>query len=272
MLRAWPFVVLSLAACSASPPSFEYFDDVRGMHVATRAVADASIQRPQAERLPRVGDRVAYELELTTSRDVQRWLVTATVARVPSGDARSFHLDVVVRDGDGKELGRSTELVIGAHLKTGPFVAAELVLRRDDERGRNMTKQETSRFLSSIHSMRAFMSILRGSKVLSPILWRIVRKPSIWSIVTNLGVKTSLHVSASERWAQEVPDGYEPAYRLPMALSLNGQQALDCSIVTVEPRRPISVGAGVVSLVARRPDEPDTRLRMRLIEALTADN
>ena len=80
---------------------------------------------------------------------------------------------------------------------------------------------------------------------------------------------TVLPVSRSVATTWSVPRGATRPLRTLLRLDLNASPALRCSIVSIAPRAPYSAGAGIVSMVAVRPDGSGARLCLHLIVART---
>ena len=107
---------------------------------------------------------------------------------------------------------------------------------------------------------REFLSVVRRSDSLRSLLEKAVAV-SLWSVLRKFSVK----VSAWPRTREAVPHGN--GYRFPLTILVNGDPALDCSVVATEPRSPLNVGAGVLSIVGVRPGERKPTVTLRLLAA-----
>ena len=78
-----------------------------------------------------------------------------------------------------------------------------------------------------------------------------------------LAVSTLTSTEAAE-WGA-VADGAGEVYALPMQLRLNGQPALLFQMAVVTPRPPLLMSAGIIGLVATRPDGKGPVLMLRVV-------
>ncbi len=114
-----------------------------------------------------------------------------------------------------------------------------------------------------------FLSILRSNPVTKRILFQVIALPSLWSMLTNLGVSTKFEVDffASQRVDPDrLPSTVEgPVWSAPTMLRLNGQPALLARIVAGSPASPHGLAAGIVGVVGRHPGDPDRSLHVQLL-------
>lgn len=267
-----------------------WFESLAAYH----EVADAApaLSDLASRREPQVGDEVTYELTLDQSARSRRWTLRFVVVEVepldsaqpvPSsqgvdrdGESARFStartwMDIYVTDDDPARPARVTRDSIRTdHLVTGLFFAAEVlerVLRA--MAGHEEAEIDGEVFGNALGSFMAVMEVLQDNDELAPILWEVIEKPSVWSVVTQ-GVRLGLSMDVAKPWTTGIPEAAGPAFRLPVSLSVNDQPALRVSALVVESRAPITTGAGILSLVAERPDGSGTRARMRLIGARRA--
>ena len=87
--------------------------------------------------------------------------------------------------------------------------------------------------------------------------------------MVHFGVHIDVKLSQSEPQPAGLsdPSWDVESYRVPLAMGINNTSALHASVHVVDPRRPMTLGAGILSLVAERPDGSGVRFRMRLREA-----
>jgi len=117
--------------------------------------------------------------------------------------------------------------------------------------------------------MIAIFTTLQQNETLERVLWRVVDKPSVLSVVLGGGVRVSIgprfeRVTIDERPLPGVPPG-QTAYRVPLDITVNGHIALRSVLTVVESRFPLSIGAGVVAIDGEHPRDPERRVAVRLL-------
>jgi hypothetical protein len=124
-------------------------------------------------------------------------------------------------------------------------------------------------------ALMAFLDAAQTTPGLRDILWNIVQKPSLWSIVRRGGrIDTALYFS-------EIPALLNPApwrsitaadvFRMPMNLRLNDQPVLRCALIVTAPRPPLLTCAGIIGIEADPPDGSAKHLSVRLVASRRAD-
>lgn len=264
-------LLLGLApACSSTQPTFEWFPSLAETHSFPAPGGESLLSGfdpPLVAVQPEPGDRALYALQLDTPEKTSRWLVLFEVQPVQPEEVDRVQLAITVFDADGTQLARTTDSIELRHLMHGLFPGAEALSDT-----REVIHQRLETVGDSLMAMLAFINAIRDNEELGQILWQVVQKPSVWSILVHLGVSTDITLSASEPWPHPLgPDQPDvPAYRVPMSIELNGTPALRCSIVVVRPWSPLAISAGIASVVAERPDDSGVRFRMRVVAARRA--
>ena len=123
-------------------------------------------------------------------------------------------------------------------------------------------------------ALMCFYEIVQHTSGLEGILYDLIDKPSVWSVVKNLGVTANVELP-SERivtvnpapWA--VP-GTNTAYTFPLTLLLNKQPGLKVNFVVTAPQPPLLSSAGVIAMLAERPDDKNHYLTLRILSARLA--
>lgn len=275
-------VVSSLAACAYVDPDPTWAD-------REARVVDASAFAPRRSELHRIdpptsadriedGDRILYGVELTKGGATRHWLVEVTVddaefetGRTRSGGIRrTLRLAVRVCDGAGNEVGREMVTVSREDLVFGLFSVC-----RGDERPR-AEDDATLPFgaippeITAKLALMNMLTVIRRSEVLFGVLWEVIDKPSFFSVVSNLGVRVSVHTqfdAAEERAPFPLAGDDLPVYELPVELRLNDVPALRTKILVTEPRSPLNLSAGILAIDAFQPSDPDARVSIRVIAA-----
>src|SRR5690606_8527762 len=108
-----------------------------------------------------------------------------------------------VMDEHGAELGRSQPCLPRDFLSQGIASACKLVRSRMHSLARIGLEQGEAVY--DVINMRplaeatvsavALLQVVQEDSVLAPILWQVIEKPSVWSVITNLGVDVMLRPS-----------------------------------------------------------------------------
>lgn len=147
-------------------------------------------------------------------------------------------------------------------VRDGLELVTKAGLTLDDERA----------IAGSVPAMLEFFNVAARSHGLREIIWEIIDKPSLWSIIRHFGrveagitfhSKGVRHIS-SEPWG--MPGSVE-LYQIPFTLNLNDEPALDCVMIVTEPRPPLLTSAGIIGLTAHQPGTKDRRAVIRLLAA-----
>ena len=231
------------------------------------------------EREPRVGDEALYALILESPEGAEHWLMQLLVeADTTSNDDGRVTIGITVRDLEGGEAAGASESIRVKDLTTGLFsVAVKLHQAASAEPAPAEVvpdgagaggEDKPGKTAKSVKSTLSLVKALRRNRQLASMLWRAVEKPTLLSVLLHLGVTADVQLLSSEFFSPSppLPEWGVESYRIPLKLDLNGSPSLLCSIVAVDPVAPLSVGGGIVSLIAQRPDA-STRLTMQLLAA-----
>ena len=202
----------------------------------------------------------SIELEAPSSGDQPTGGSQVYSSQVYIDEPRNCALVVKLFDGDGALLGRDRMVVASTLFCTG--LVAGCASERDyaEEIHRKRLGKAARRVLMTLAACSEFLNVVRNSDSLRPLLEQAVAV-SLWSVLRRFSVK----VSAWCRIREAVPCG--DGYRLPLTILVNDDPALDCSIFVTDPRSPLNVGAGVVSIVGTRPGEREPTVTLRLLAA-----
>ena len=281
---------LFVAGCT-TPQSLEgWFEDAAVRHdanldsPAAAAILEGFDEPRPNEELER-GDRVLYGVRLADEEFLVLFEVEGAVAessgsvmqsielQSPPGsdqptEGANVHIDeprncglvATVFDGDGALISRDRMVVAPALFCTG--LAAGCASEGDyaEELRHKRLGAAARRVLMALAACDEFLSVVRRSDSLRPLFEKAVAV-SLWSVLRRFSVK----VSAWRRIREAVPHG--DGYRFPLTILVNDDPALDCSIVVTDPRSPLNVGAGVVSIVGIRPGEREPTVTLRLLAA-----
>lgn len=123
-----------------------------------------------------------------------------------------------------------------------------------------------------VPALVAFFGVVSSAPGLREILWEAVQRPSWWSIIRRAGrfeagfTFHSRGLAPLDAAAWHLP-GALPTWQLPYTFSLNDEPALTCTLALTVPDPPLRTSAGIVGLVAQRPDHADPQLLVRLLAA-----
>lgn len=138
-----------------------------------------------------------------------------------------------------------------------------------------MSEADERAVAASVPALNEFAQVIAVTPGLREVLFSVARKPSLWSIASRFGrVETDFRFRSGEVVpASEPPLGFPglgPCFIVPFTFSIQDRAALECTMLVVEPRRPLRLCAGVVALVAQAPDVAESRLILRVIAAHAA--
>jgi hypothetical protein len=114
----------------------------------------------------------------------------------------------------------------------------------------------------------ALLQVVQEDGVLAPLLWEVVERPSLWSVVTSLGVRALLRPRFHD--AEPTPSPVAAAgsaWRVPMTLLVNDDPALLTELYVVPSAPPFALCGGIVAAMARHPTDPSLELSLVLLAA-----
>jgi hypothetical protein len=252
----------------------------------------------------RAGDEVLFGLRLRRGRSAQHWLlhlrVTEPVAIARANDEvpRGSHLPPVewtiringeaqgfssarcrtiatVLDADGNVLGRTEPELPRDFLGNGFGRACELVEQGAQRRERGDRVAAFYRgldmrpFSEATVTAVALLQVVQDDDVLSPLLWQVIERPSVWSVVTNLGARVILRprFHAAVEVPSAVPAVAPTAWQVPMTLLVNDETALLMDRFVTPSAPPVSLCGGVLGASARHPRDADVEFSLLLLAA-----
>lgn len=134
----------------------------------------------------------------------------------------------------------------------------------------NLTPQEQEAIAGSVPALTSYFEIVQNTDGLEDLLIKLIKMPSVWSIVRHLGVTAMFYSENDARPANpadwDLPP-HTPVYYLPFTLLLNGTPAVKITFVVTTPNPPRLVCGGVVGMLAERVGDEDTYMTMRVISA-----
>ena len=135
-----------------------------------------------------------------------------------------------------------------------------------------LTPEEERLAFSVYFSLQAFYSAATEISACRDVMEQVLQKPSLWSLLGNLGVNTNFDYGWQE---VETAVGNKfptqaPVYLLPVRLSLNNRPAVKVTLAVSSTRPPLRNCAGIVALCAEHPTDETKRIFIRLVSAHAA--
>jgi hypothetical protein len=117
----------------------------------------------------------------------------------------------------------------------------------------------------------ALLRVVQDDDVLAALLWQVIEKPSVWSVVASLGVSVTLQPQffVAEHVEQPACGGVKP-WRLPMSVVVNDQPALQTELFVAPAVRPFALCGGILGITAWHPRDPSRQASLLLLAARTA--
>jgi hypothetical protein len=132
-----------------------------------------------------------------------------------------------------------------------------------------LTPEEERLNFSVYFALRTFFEAAMEIPGNQHVLEQVIQKPSVWSVVSHFGVKTTFTYGWQD--VQVAPEGkaavQQPVYLLPVRLFMNDVPAVKASLAVTEPRPPLQAGAGILAICAEHPTATDRRLFIRMLSA-----
>lgn len=123
----------------------------------------------------------------------------------------------------------------------------------------------------SVGALLCLLKLVQEQAPLRSVLIELVDAPSLWSLVTHLGVEINVGADFQDAWqpsgAPAATVGPGPVWAFPVNLSANGQPALEMLWFAVEPKGPLMLSGGVIGILGRDPSDPSRRLAVSWLGA-----
>ena len=302
-LRSIALLVMLVGCQSTSVRDLSLDAATSGLQIADFP-APAHLLRGFDERDPdgawRVGDEVLFGMRLRRDGRARHWLLQLRVLEVVAtgddgqpldpfdwslrinGEVDQFTsgvcaAEVVVMDQYGQELGRSQPYLPRDFLDRGIADACRLVrtrgfraLRRKSVDGKDVYGPLNMRPLAEATvSALALLQVVQEDSVLAPILWQVIEKPSVWSMVANMGVDVMLRPKFNRVSSAMSPISSVTAstWRFPLSLEVNQSPALNLDLFVANSVPPFSLACGLLGATARHPSEPNLDFSLLLLSA-----
>ena len=135
---------------------------------------------------------------------------------------------------------------------------------------KKFTPEEQRAMAGAISTITSYLEIVKHTEGLEDLLAKLIKKPSVWSVVRHLGVTVNLFFGDKAFPANpadwDLPPG-TPVFYIPCSLRLNDQPALKITMVATKPNPPRLICGGVIGLLAEKPGDNETYMTLRVISA-----
>lgn len=145
-----------------------------------------------------------------------------------------------------------------------PFETGAVLL---DHSGELLAGEDLRRAVAGWIAIMKLPEFLQRDRGMEQLIWRIIDRPGLLSILANRGIQMEVGLNGADARPEYFGIGKQTAYRVPVALSLNGRQAVRCEIVVTRGDPPFGPCNGLVALDAMHPNDPSQRLAVRLLAA-----
>jgi len=127
----------------------------------------------------------------------------------------------------------------------------------------------------TVPALMEFFDIASRAPGLRGLVWELLKKPSIWSVISRIGrVDSGVRFHANEVSAIAAEPWGLPAstsvFQIPFTLELNDKPGLLCALAVTQPRPPLLVSAGILGLSVQSPQDDGKHIFLRVIAARTA--
>jgi hypothetical protein len=141
-----------------------------------------------------------------------------------------------------------------------PFTPAQIAEGRKMAALYHVTPDEERAWTGVEAALISYFNIIHETPGLSHILFKIIDRPSIWSVLRHGGVNLSINLQSEK---------VEPVDGLKWGLKTGESDhlVLDVSMIVTAPRPPLLICGGVVGLIAQNPKDKQNSLTLRVISA-----
>ncbi|MDB6032774.1 MAG: hypothetical protein JWM16_3112, partial [Verrucomicrobiales bacterium] len=125
-------------------------------------------------------------------------------------------------------------------------------------------------------ALMSYIHLVQQTPGLDSIFYKVVKLPSVWSVVRNIGVNVSINLEKQHvapisvsNW-NLLPE--TPSYTFPLSLQINDQTALMTTLVVAPAHPPFLECGGIIGLLAEKPGDKNTYLLLRILSARHASD
>lgn len=177
---------------------------------------------------------------------------------------------IVRRSGMARAAGR-TNLDFHFGVKDQPFDRATILRESTKAAALLVTTNEERSLVGWIPATISYFETTMNCPDLESILRKLVKLPSVWSMIKGRGVAVSLAFDTENVGSYGVESWRIPsapaAYAVPWTAALNGQPGLNVTMIVTSPQPPLLTCAGIVGMLVETPGNQDKYLTLRVISA-----
>ena len=224
-----------------------------GLHAESNVQVRARDAAIYSIRLATPGRARTWFLRLFAMRNYPKALGTIKLSTGQVFETRgALDTRIELYDARGKLLSASTEAISNEGHSLGLVALCERGIRRGRELRANPRSPEPSPTRAgtlAFWALETMMRIAQNNKTLAPVMLEVVEKPSLISILTNLGV--TVIISLELEHTRRVGDSFD----VPFTIRANGQVALRGSIRARKTSRSLALVAGITSIAGAHPND-----------------
>ena len=160
------------------------------------------------------------------------------------------------------------------YFGSSPPNAAQVAEARRVAERLQLTVEDERALAGGIPALFSYFDVVEHTEGLEDILLKVVRKPSLWSVIRHIGVTVNLrfdvkHIAPAKPEQWNLP-AEAPIYYFPMGVDLNNQPALTVTFAVTSARPPLLTCGGIIGMLAERPGDKETYLTLRIVSAKLA--
>ncbi|HTR43381.1 MAG TPA: hypothetical protein VMH87_17350 [Pseudomonadales bacterium] len=164
----------------------------------------------------------------------------------------------------------ATNFDFGVEPKPPP--AAKIAHNRKLATELKITPEEERALAAWFPAMNSYFTSVGNTPNLQGILMKVMSFPSLWSIVKHGGVNAEIGFGLSKVHPVTLPaqwniPGGAAVYSLPMSIDLNGQPAINSTLLITNPHPPLLGCGGIIGFIAENPNDSQNYMTLRVISA-----
>ena len=154
--------------------------------------------------------------------------------------------------------------------RNGPVFTNQTSRTQNPKAEPKLTLEEQRAISGLVPALMSYFEIVQHTEGLESLLFKLVKLPSVWSMVRHVGVTAGInfgHEAFPANPADWNLPPSAPVYYLPCMLRLNDQPALKITFVVTSPSPPLLTCGGVVGLLAEKVGDDETYMTLRVVSA-----
>ena len=156
-------------------------------------------------------------------------------------------------------------------ISSRPFTETEAAEGKKAMEVLKLSAEEQRAIAGSQFALMSYVHLVQETPGLDGLFYKVVKLPSVWSVVSHFGVAASLELESEYVAPTDVSHWNllpsTPCYTFPLAFRINGQPGLIATLVVAPAHPPLLECGGIVGLLAEKPSDKKTYLILRIISA-----